>query len=73
MAKIEYGSPGIAGVKSIQYLGEDGLPAASEMTPVKVAGGALMAYGAYKALTVSIDAAIGAGALIAGYMLWRRP
>jgi hypothetical protein len=26
MAHIEYGNPGIAGVKSIQYLGEDMAP-----------------------------------------------
>lgn len=73
MTKIEYGSPGIAGVKSIQYLGEDGLARATEVATTKIAGGALMAYGAYKALTLSSRAAMAAGALLAGYYLWSRP
>lgn len=71
---IEHGNPGIAGVKSLQYLGDDALAGTDpvQLTPAKVAGGALVAYGAYKALSISLEATLAGAAMAAGLYLWRR-
>lgn len=73
---IEHGNPGIAGVKSLQYLGDDALAGtgagAVQITPTKVVAGALVAYGAYKALSISLEATLAGAAMAAGLYLWRR-